>query len=176
MNNQSLSHSHVQKQQKSSWIDEPFQLGTNAVKGFKPMSNKRNLYNYAEDLVGRYAKYDGDSYDLSLSQLPDDEQNELARLYIESIDREIEWAHYGSDESINSSFICSMLSMLKDDSKEARENFAKTTRKNILIYYKASLEAVLGEACASFLNMQMNEQGYFAHQDMEHGDVVWGKS
>jgi hypothetical protein len=175
MNVISLAHSYVQNQQ-SSWIDDPFQLGTNAVKGVtKRMSHKRTLTNYAEELVASYAKFVNEQYELSLDMLPTDEQNELVRLYIESIDREIEYACYGEDESINSDYLCAMLSMLKNDCLETREHFAEVTRKNLLTYYASSLEDVLDDACNSYHHMINNEQGLYAQQDRETGEIYWGK-
>jgi len=176
MNTSSVSHSYAQNQQPSSWIDDPFQLGTYAVKGVtKVMSHKRNLENYAEELVAQYAKFDGDHYELYLDMLPEDVQNELAQYYIESIDREIEWACYGQDESINSSYLCALLAMLKDDSKENREHFAEVTRQNILSYYAKALDDVLDQACDSYHHAINNEQGLYASQDQETGEIVWGR-
>ena len=175
MNVISLAHTHVQKQQPSSWIDDPFQLGTYVVKGLAPMSHNKNLSNYAEELVGQYAKYCDEQYELSLDMLPDDDQSELVRLYLEATDRETSECVYGDDFTINSNFTCALLAMLQDDTKDTRENFANVTRTNILIYYKDSLNDVLDTACNNFLHMQMNEQGLYAHQDREHGDIVWGK-
>ena len=174
MNVISLAHEYVQNQQESSWNDDPFDLkGTFA--GAANMSHQRNLNDYAESLVSQYGNYVGDQYELTLDMLPEDEQNELVRLYIESIDREIEWACYGADESINSDYLCAMLAMLKDDCKETREHYAEVTRKNLLTYYKKSLECLLNEACDSFLHNSMNEQGYYSGRDMDHGDLVWRK-
>ncbi|CAB4128309.1 hypothetical protein UFOVP100_23 [uncultured Caudovirales phage] len=164
----------MQNQQKSSWIDDPFNLGKNFVMELTPISHKKALSNYAEDLVGQYAKYDDDTYELSLSDLPIDEQNELARLYLEASNRDTSECIYGDDFTINSEYTCALLSMLKDDCNESRERFANVTRANILTYYKTPLNDVLEVACDNFLHMQMNEQGYYAQQD-NHGDVVWGK-
>lgn len=175
MNDRSLSHNYVQMQQQSSWIDDPFQLGTHAIKGMTHMSHERNLYNYAEELVGQYAKYEDDQYDLSLNMLPQDEQNELVRLYIESIDRETSECVYGDDFTINSDFTCALLAMLKDDNKKSRANFAEVTRRNILIYYKDSLNDILSAACDNFLHAEMDGQGYCARQDLDSGEVIWGK-
>lgn len=172
MNALSVAHAIVQNQeQKPSWIDDPFELGT--VTGVTQLNHNRNLNDYAEELVATYAKYDGDQYDLSLDMLPDHEQNELVRLYIESIDREIEWACYGDDESLNSSFLCAMLAMLKDDNEETRQHFAETTRKNLLIYYKDSLTDLLDTACDTYHHATMNEQGLYAQYDNDNGDIVW---
>jgi hypothetical protein len=172
MNVVSLAQNRAQKQIKASWIDDPFDL-KGAVTGVTNMNPQRNLSNYAEELVAQYAKYTHGQYDLILSDLPEEEQNQLASAYIESIDREIEWACYGEDESINSDFLCALLCMLKDDCNETREHFAEVTRKNILTYYKKQLQETLDDACTSYLNNTMNEQGYYSEQDMEHGDLVW---
>ncbi len=170
MNKQSVAYSDNQKQQ---WMNDPFQLGT--LQGLKPVSNATNLSGYLLGLVISHARCHGDHYELHVNALPEDAQNELARLYIESIDREIEWACYGDDESINSDFLCAILAMLKDDSQEARDYFAEVTRKNILVYYKDALNELLDKTCDEYLNDSMNEQGLYAHQDKDHGDVVWGK-
>ena len=132
----------------------------NSVKGLALMNHKKNLSYYAQELVADYAQYKANQYELSLDSLSDADQNELARLYIETIDREIEWACYGDDESINSEFLCALLSMLKDDNHKSRENFAAVTRKNILIYYKESLQAILDEACEDFASNE-NEQNHY---------------
>ena len=172
MNALSVAHAIVQNQEtKPSWIDDPFNLGT--VTGVTHLNHNRNLNDYAEELVATYAKYVDDQYELSLDMLPEHEQNELVRLYIESIDREIEWACYGDDESINSSFLCALLAMLKDDCEETRQNFVETTRKNLIVYYKDSLTDVLDTACDTYHHAIMNEQGLYAHRDDEHGDIVW---
>ncbi len=154
--------------------NDPFGLGSN-VKGLTNVNHERNLSNYAEQLVAHYANYECEQYELILSDLPESEQNELARLYIESINREIEWACYGADESINSDYLCALLAMLKDDCEETRENFAEVTRKNIIIYYEKPLQEIIDDACHNYLYSMMNEQGYYAQRDMEHGDIHWSK-
>jgi hypothetical protein len=175
MNKQSVAHSYVQNQQPSSWIDDPFQLGTHAFKGLKPMSHKRNLEDYVQELVASCGIYCQDHYDLRLEMLTEEEQDQLVHLYIESIDREIEWACYGTDESINSDFLCSMLAMLKLNTKESREEFAETTRRNLLAYYKETLEDLLHTGCELYFRNEMHEAGYRADYCRDNGDVVWGK-
>lgn len=175
MNARSLAHNIIKNQELSSWKDDPFQLGAYFVKGLATMNHKSNLSHYANDLVSHYAKYDGDTYTLCLSSLSDDDQNELIRLYIESTGRDTSECVYGDDFTINSDFTCALLSMLKNDNKASREHFADVTRRNLLIYYKDSLNEILEAACDNFLHMQMNENGYHAQQDMEHGDILWRK-
>jgi hypothetical protein len=174
MNRSSLSHSHI-KNQQSSWIDDPFQLGTNVIKGLRPMIHKRDLSDFAQDLVGQYAKFDGNSYILNVSDLSETDQNELIRLYLEFSDRDLSECLYGDDFTINSNFTCALLSMLKDDSEKSKQHFADVTLTNLLIYFKDSLNEILGASCDNLLHVQMNDQGYYAQEDQEHGDIFWGK-
>ncbi|WP_045099304.1 hypothetical protein [Legionella micdadei] len=139
------------------------------------MNHKINIFNYAEELVAHYAKYRYDQYELSLSDLPESSLNELARLYIEHTNREVNECINGDDFSINNDFTCALLAMLQDDSQENRERFAEVTRKNILTYYKESLQKVLDEACQFYLNNMMNEQGLYARYDLENGDLIWSR-
>jgi hypothetical protein len=150
MNFSSLSHDIARNQDKnSSWNDDPFDLGSKFT-GVAGLSNERNLKNYAEELVASYAEFHGDTYQLTIEDLSDDMKLELARLYIESIDREIEWACYGDDESLNSSFLCALLALLKNNNPKTRDIFAKTTLKNIIVYYKEQLQNILDDACMEF--------------------------
>lgn len=146
-----------------------------SVKGLTFMNHKANLLNYALELVAYYAKYQRDYYELALSDIPESSQNELARLYIESTNREVGECVYGDDFSINNEFTCALLAMLQDDTQENRERFAEATRKNVLTYYKESLQKVLDEACESYFNNMMNEQGLYSYYDRDNGDVVWGR-
>jgi hypothetical protein len=166
----SLAYSNAQKQ--SSWIDDPFE---GFVTGVTPLSHQRTLEDYIQELVSSRGVYRQDHYELSLNMLADDEQDELVRLYIESIDREIEWACYGLDESINSDFLCDMLSMLKNNDEESRQKFAQTTRKNLLSYYAKQLDELIVTGCDTYYNAEMNEAGYRAEFDLNHGDFQWRK-
>jgi len=151
---------------------DPFGLGNN-VKGLTSVNHQRNLSNYAEELVANFANYKHEQYFLLLSDLPEYEQNELARLYLESTDRDTSECVHGNDFSIENEYTCALLSMLKDDSQENREKFAEVTRKNIINYYEKFLQELLDESCNDYLNNMMNEQGRYARYDMEHGDVLW---
>lgn len=154
--------------------NDPFGLGHH-VKGLTNLNHERNLSNYAEDLVSQYAKYTSDQYELNLDMLPEHEQHEIARLYIEFTDREITDCVNGDDFSINNDYTCALLSMLKHNSKENRDKFAQITMRNILVYYKESIQQVLDDACHCVQENEMEDQGFYPHTDMEHGDVVWRK-
>jgi hypothetical protein len=176
MNALSLAYSNAQKQhQEPSWSDDPFD-----IKGFvtgvtKISDHQRNLRDYALEMVASFGKFKGDHYELNLDMLSSPYQLEFARLYIESIDREIEWACYGDDQTLNSDFLCAMLAMLKDSNPKTRAKFAQVTTVNVLKYYHQSLQELINTACQDFFCNEMHEAGYRADYDQEHGDVVWSK-
>lgn len=172
MNKNSVAHAHVKNQQESSWSDDPFEL-KGFITGVMPVSHQRNLDDYALELVASYAKFKDDHYELSLDMLSSPYQLEFAAHYIESIDREIEWACYGDDQTLNSEFLCALLAMLKNSTPKTRTNFAQVTTRNILIYYKESLQNILDIACDQYYNNEMHEAGYRAEYDIDNGDVVW---
>lgn len=171
MNALSLAYSNAQKQ--TSWIDDPFELKGFVTGVTKISDHERNLRDYALEMVASFGKYKDDHYELDLDMLSTPYQLEFARLYIESIDREIEWACYGDDQSLNSDFLCALLAMLKDSNPRTRAKFAQVTTVNILKYYKDTLNDLLETACDDFYNNEMHEAGYRCEQDMEHGDFVW---
>lgn len=174
MNVISLAHARAQNQhQEPSWSDDPFDLRGFVTGVTKVSDHQRNLNEFALDMVSSYAKFKHDHYELTLDMLTSPYQLEFARLYIESIDREIEWACYGDDQSINSDFLCALLSMLKDSNQKTRAKFAQVTTVNILKYYKDTFNDILEKACEDFYNNAMHQAGYRCEQDMEHGDFVW---
>ena len=172
MNVISLAYSNAQKQ--SSWTDDPFDL-KGFVTGVTPLSHQRSLEDYAQELVSSYGEFVSGQYELNLEKLSSPYQLELVRLYIESIDREIEWACYGEDQSINSDFLCAMLAMLKDSNPKTRAKFAQVTTCNLIVYYKEALQNVLDTACHDLHCNEMNNAGYNSDQDIEHGDFHWSK-
>lgn len=150
-----------------------FNRGTK-VKGLTNMNHRSNLSDYALDLVSNYAKFSCDQLELSLNTLPDDEQSELARLFMEFSGRETSECVYGHDFSIESEYTCALLSLLQSDCQETRDRFAEVTRKNIILYYAQSLQETLDNACEFYLQASNNENGLYAYQDPEHGDTLWG--
>lgn len=142
------------------------------VKGLTQMQ-KEDLYNYAEELVGIYGKFKDDRYELTLDMLPKPIQYDLCRIFIESIDREIENACFGNDESINNDYLCAMLAMLESNTAQNRERFAKITQKNLLNYYRENLNNLLDNACESYFLTYAENEGLRSVQDPEHGDIFW---
>ena len=173
MSTNSLIQSYTNTQPNKSWIDDPFELNE-AAQGLVPMNHERKLSQYAEELVAYYAKFDGSNYNLILDNLGDNEQNELARLYIEYSNRDLSECIYGDDFTLNGEFTTTLMLMLKNDCLVTRESFAEVTRKNILIYYRQDLQEILDDACNTYHCNMMTNQGYFSSIDNDSGDVVWG--
>lgn len=175
MNERSLTHNVIKNQQRPSWIDDPFDL-KGFVTGVTPLTYQKSLEEFALELVNSYAEFIGNQYELNLDRISSPYQLELVRLYIESIDREIEWACYGNDQSINSEFLCAMLAMLKNSTPHTRTAFAQVTTRNLIEYYKDELQKILDTACHDLHCAEMNESGYYSTQCQNDGEYYWSKS
>lgn len=161
-------------QNQSSWNDDPFELN-GAVQGAASMNHCQRLYFHAEEVISRHAKFDGECYNVAFSSLPEYEQNELARLYLESIERETSECIHGDDFSIDNKFVCALLKMLKNDCRETRESFADVTRRNIILYHHSDIQNFLDEVCDDLLRNQFNEEGFYSQQCKDSGDLIWSK-
>lgn len=169
MNSSSLTQAINENQ---SWIDDPFE-SLDFVTGVTHLNHTRNLTDYIMDLIASYGEFINNQYELNLEKLSSPYQFELVRLYIESIDREIEWACYGDDQSINSDFLCAMLAMLKDSNPETREHFAQVTSENLFKYYQKILQELIDEACHVFYCNEMENAGMQCYQDQDNGEFLW---
>ena len=139
------------------------------------MNNINKLNNYAQELVQHYGTYDGEGYFILLGNVPSHEQGKLANLYLESIDRETTECVHGKDFSIDNDYTCALLKLLKEDSQENRENFAITTRNNVIAYFKNNLQKILDSACEDHLHSIKNEQGYYLRTRPDNGEIYWGR-
>ncbi len=136
MNNLMLQHNYVQNQAS--------RIGVFAGAS---LNNEQSLYTFAQELVSQYGKYFDEQYYLSLDELPDSEQNELVRLYMEFTDRETSECIYGNDFSIENDFTCALLAMLANNCQKTRDELSNVMRKNIITYYSDSLQTILDDAC-----------------------------
>lgn len=172
MNVSSVKHIDFQNQDKSSWIDDPFDLKGHVI-GMTTMNIKQQLDHFVQELISNYGKYDYDSCNINLSDIPNHEKDELLRLYIENTGRELTECVNGDDFSIENEFTCALLSMLQDNCPKTRLKFAQVTRNNILTYYSKSIQSLLDDACQVFLSNINNEAGYYSARDNEAGNVYW---
>lgn len=173
MNNISLSQ--VITKNQPSWNDDPFDFKGDFA-GVASLSHEKRLFNFTDELVANYAKFVNDQYQLPINTLPDFEQNELARLYLEYTDRDLTECVNGNDLSIDNDYTCALLNMLRDDCQQNRDALANIMRKNIVAYYANSLQDLLNSSCDDYHNNVMSDNGYCSSRDMEHGDIVWSKA
>jgi hypothetical protein len=173
MNELSLAHSYEENQ--PSWKDDPFNLGVNYVKEMTSMSHETRFINYTSELVYQHAIHVDGHYELTIDMLSIEEKNKLSRLYIELTDREVSECIFGDDFTINNDFTCAILFLLKENTEINREKLAKIICKNILIYYKDTLNDLLSDACERFFRTEMTELGYQSYEDRDSGDIIWSK-
>lgn len=171
MNKVSLSYDNIEKQEDSLWIDEY----RAKVNGATNMENEYNLQRYAVELVCRYAVLDSDHLVLTLQNLPEEDQAELARLYIETTDREISECVYGDDFSINSDYACAVMSILRENSKENRENLSNVIIANTIKYFSETLQDILDAACESYFAQEQEEAGFYPQRNMDNDEISWSK-
>lgn len=175
MNKTSLTYVNTRNQ--TTFKEDPFDIGLGFTQGTSMLGHERQLELYAEELVGRFAKYQCEEYTLDTEKLPQVELSELTRLYLESIDREFETeAILGKDCSINNDYNCALLALLKENNQENRDRLAEITMRNFTTYYDKELQEILNDACMSYLFYTNQEAGYRLYQDDEHGDFLWGKA
>ena len=173
MNDNSLDQKNIKNQTISSMNDDPFNLINTVFEGLKPMRQAKNIFDYAQELVYEHGEFTQDSYSVLLKDIPKDDKHELVRLYIESLDRDIEDALFGGDTSINNLLICALLSLLKNDNDFNRNHFVNVALNNVIRYYAHDLQRLLDEAGNDlFLNLN-EEQGIF--QQCDDGDYYMGK-
>jgi len=174
MNVVSLAQGIIKKQQESSWKDDPFDLGI-GLNLKNNTSNKERLYDYAQQLAYYHGKSKYSEYRVNLAAIPEYEQHELIRLYLEYTDRDLSECIYGNDFSINNDFTCALLSLLQDDSQENRDRFAHATMRNLVIYFSNALQDVLDEACHDMVCSINRDNGNSSYQDKETGEFEWRK-
>jgi hypothetical protein len=144
------------------------------MQGAASLSVERDLHLYAQELVGQYAKFEGECYNVAFEQLSDSDQGKLLALYFEFNDRETECVH-GEDFSVDNDYTCALLKMLRDNTQENQANFATIVHENISKYYRKSIQKILDTACDDLLHNIKNEDGYYAHRSRDNGEIEWRK-
>ena len=139
------------------------------------MNHNKNLHTYVENLVSDYSTYDGSTYNLFFHDLPTEEQGELARLYLETTDRETTECVHGNDFSIDNNYTCALLALLKEDTQENKERFAEVTRNNVITHYEDILQKIINQACNNYLHTDKSEQGLSARHCPDNGEIYFSR-
>lgn len=119
------------------------------------MNHKKNLSDFARELVSNYAKYlpTDEFHTLNTYDIPLNEREELAVLYLEAEDRNMDIvieAILKGDFSIDSEFMVALLDMLKNHTSDNRDNFACIVVSNMLVYLDDKLQDVINDACRDY--------------------------
>lgn len=119
------------------------------------MNHKKNLSDFARELVANYAKClpTDEFHTLNVYDIPLNEREELVVLYLEAEDRNMDIvieAILKGDFSIDSEFVVALLDMLKNHTAENRDNFSCIVVSNMLVYLDNKLQAVIDDACRDY--------------------------
>jgi hypothetical protein len=140
------------------------------------MNHQKNLVNFIDELISYKAKFNGETYSLDIDDLDDDEQSQLSALKLEECDRDTSECVHGLDFSIDNDYSCALLKMLQTNTQESRDDFARIVNRNVIAYFKYSLQGLIDYQCSVYLHSKMSDSGYCGHIDRENGDLVWRKS
>lgn len=128
---------------------------TSRQEGAYFMVARNNFFSFYQQLVYRIddlildkGKHDQDGYSLSFRDLDENEQGELVALQLEEDDRDTtDCFHEASKFAMNDKITCALLTLLKNDSPDNREDLANLIRENSINQYKAKLQDLINDRC-----------------------------
>lgn len=138
------------------------------------MNHYQNLINYIDELILTKAKKTADGYQLSITDLYEDQLGQLAALFLEYDDRDTsecfcEPEKYAIDDDIT----CALLKMLTNNNLDDKEDLAELIRKNTIKRYSEKMQDYISERCQEVESEEMAEHGKFKHQDRNTGEHYW---
>ena len=139
------------------------------------MNHKLNLYRFVEQLIEDHAVRVHEVLCLPLYKLIDDDQCELARLYLESIDRDAMDCIYGKDFTLDNDYTCAVLSLLSNDSVENRDKLAALTKRNVVQYLEKTLQKLLDETCDEVNTNTHLDLGLHIRTHKDNGETYWSR-
>jgi hypothetical protein len=146
------------------------------VKRNLTMTPKQRLHSYVDELILDKAKRGSDGYYLSLDNLDDDEQGQLAVLLLEVDDRDTTDCFHEDDKyTIDDNITCALLNLLKNDSTDNREDLATLIRNNTIKKYSKRMESLLDEHCNDMFVSEMNDAGYSAYHHNDNDEIYWSR-
>lgn len=118
------------------------------VKRILTMTPYNKLIHRIDDLILDKASFDSDGYSLSVHDIDEHELGNIAADFLEYDDRDTTECFYQADKySKDDDITCSLLSFLKSDTKETKQNFADTIRKNTIKKYLPRMQELIDERC-----------------------------
>ena len=136
----------------------------------------RNLINYIDELIS-YKSYivDGE-YSLSIEKLDEDELGKLAALFLEVNGRDAQDCfqdpnQYTKDDDIT----CALLSLLKGNTEDNRENLATMIFKWSIEAFKPSMQSLIDERCSEVREIEAEGHGFYKYRDQKTNELQWRK-
>lgn len=146
------------------------------VKRNLTMTHLQRLNSYIDDLILDKAKRKSDGYYLSIDDLDDDEQGEFAALLLECDDRDTTDCFHEDDKyAVDDNITCALFNLLKNDSKDNREDLATLIRNNTIKIYAKRMESLLDEHCNDIFVSEMNDAGYSAYHHNDNDEIYWSR-
>ena len=117
--------------------------------------HQENLVNYVDDLIRIYGYLPATqkSYCLTLDMLENEQLGKLAYLFLEADDRDTyDCFNNPSQSAINDDITCALIKMLKNNTKEARDDFAQLIYECSIYRYKKEMQQLIDERCSFHLH------------------------
>jgi hypothetical protein len=134
------------------------------------MSTYQRLTNVIDSLIRTEGTYDSDGYSLQYDNLDELDQQKIVACYIDDDDRDL----FSIYENKNcDDIVASLLTMLKNDTREANEDFTVCLKKNLTAYYAKRAQVLIDERCVEIESSQRWEHGQTKRQDRNTGESHW---
>lgn len=112
-----------------------------------------NLIKLIDEIVVDKAIFDIDHYRLSVNQLDENELGQIAGLFIENDDYDTSECFYNPNQySYEDDITNSLLKVLKNNNKEARDEFVNRIIKRAINRYKDNIQKIIDERCDNYLH------------------------
>ena len=127
----------------------------------------QRLVNHIDSIIREEAKQTSEGYYLEFEELPELEQQEIVALFLEYDDRDM-FSIYENEKSDD--IVSSLLTMLKNGTREASEDFAECVRSNVVKYYSKRAQEMIDDRLGWVEQEDDWERGYVKRQDRNTGE------
>lgn len=140
------------------------------------MNYSKQVLSCAKDLVFHYAKHDGDIYHLDVEDISDFDLHEFTAVIMASDDAWASEATGADNPWYEKTMMPALLRYMKNSTDRDEEiEFNKAWIDGVTKYFARPMQDLFDDLCNDRLHEEMNDKGYYAHIDRNHGDLVWSK-
>ena len=172
MNNDNLSYFNVGKQDLFSkdTVRDLLKKAKDAEMDLK----YEKLMDYVDDCIRYRADKKQDGFSLDFHSLPQDEQRDLAKLYLEYTDNDVNYCLIDpSTDQVYTDISEYMLMMLINNSYAPVFNCAVIQRT--INYTSQALQTLIYHRCDDLYYEEMDDLGYKQYSDQQTGVTFWRK-